>query len=79
MGMVVGQALRWAVTGIVLGTIGALYLTRFLQSMLYGVDATDVETFVQIVGLVVIAAVVAAWLPARRAAGTDPMGVLRRE
>ena len=79
MGMIVGQALRLAVIGVALGIVGALYLTRFMQSMLYDVRATDVATFAQIVALVVMAAVAAAWLPARRASRTDPMHALRRE
>ena len=79
MGMIVGQALRLAVIGIALGIVGALYLTRFMRSMLYDVRATDVATFAQIVALVVMAAVAAAWLPALRASRTDPMHVLRRE
>ena len=78
-GMVVGQALRLAVPGIALGIVGALYLTRFMRSMLYDVGATDVATFTQIVALVAMAAVAAAWLPARRASRTDPMRVLREE
>ena len=79
MGMVVGQALRLAMTGITVGIVGALYLTRFMRSMLYDVRSTDVATFALIVALVTISAVAAAWLPARRASRTDPMGVLRRE
>ncbi len=79
MGMIVGQALRLAVIGVALGIVGALYLTRFMRSMLYDVRATDVATFAQIVALVVMAAVAAAWLPARRASRTDPMHALRRE
>ena len=66
-------------TGIALGIVGALYLTRFLQSMLYGVRATDVTTFALIVMLVALAAVAASWLPAHRASRTDPMRVLREE
>jgi putative ABC transport system permease protein len=78
-GMIVGQALRLAVPGIAIGVIGSLYLTRFLQSMLYGVEPTDPVTFVQIVALMAVAATAAAWIPARRAARTEPMGVLREE
>ncbi len=78
-GMIVAEALRLAVPGILLGVAGALYLTRFLESMLYDVQPTDAATFAQIIALVAVAAAVAAWVPARRAARTDPMRVLRRE
>jgi ABC-type antimicrobial peptide transport system permease subunit len=77
--MIVGQALRLAVPGILIGVAGALYLTRFLQSMLYDVQPTDFATFAQIIALMALAATAAAWVPARRAARTDPMKVLRQD
>jgi ABC-type antimicrobial peptide transport system permease subunit len=78
-GMIVGQAMRLAVPGILIGVAGALYLTRFLQSMLYNVRPTDFATFAQIIALMALAATAAAWVPARRAARTDPMKVLRQD
>jgi putative ABC transport system permease protein len=78
-GMIVGEALRVAIPGIIIGVAGALYLTRFLQSMLYQVEPTDLATFAQIAALMAIAATAAAWVPARRAARTDPMRVLRQD
>jgi putative ABC transport system permease protein len=78
-GMIVGQAMRLAVPGILIGVAGALYLTRFLQSMLYDVRPTDFATFAQIIALMALAATAAAWVPARRAARTDPMKVLRQD
>jgi putative ABC transport system permease protein len=78
-GMIVGEALRIAIPGIAIGVAGALYLTRFLQTMLYDIEPTDLLTFVQIVALMAVAATAAAWVPARRAAKTDPMRVLRQD
>ena len=78
-GMIVLDALRLALPGVVLGVLGALLLTRFLSSMLYDVRAADPLTFVQLALLMLAVAVAAAWLPARRAAGTDPMRMLRQD
>jgi putative ABC transport system permease protein len=77
--MIVGQAIRLAVPGVALGLAGAFYLTRFLQSMLYDVQATDPITFLQISLLMTFVAGLAAYVPARRAARTDPMHVLRQD
>jgi putative ABC transport system permease protein len=77
--MIVSDALRLVLPGIVLGTLGALALTRFLRALLYGVTPTDPMTFVQIATVMFVVAVGAAYLPAARAASTDPMRVLREE
>jgi putative ABC transport system permease protein len=78
-GMLVREALRLAVPGILLGLFGALALTRFLSSMLYQVHPSDPVTFFQLSILMLVIAATAAWVPARHAAGTDPMHVLRQE
>ncbi|MCH9015063.1 MAG: hypothetical protein IH877_05170 [Gemmatimonadetes bacterium] len=54
-------------------------LTRFLSSQLYGVQATDLQTFVGVPLFVAIAAILAAYVPARRATKVDPVDVLRQE
>jgi predicted permease len=75
--LVVGRGLGLAVAGVVVGLIGAVALTRFMQGVLYGVQATDPPTFVAVaVGLLGIA-VLASWLPARRAASVDPAVAIR--
>lgn len=75
--LVVGRGLGLAVAGVVIGLIGAVALTRFMQGVLYGVQATDPLTFVAVaVGLLGIA-VLASWLPARRAASVDPAVAIR--
>jgi putative ABC transport system permease protein len=73
VGMIVKQGLRLAAPGVLLGVIGALLLTRFLQGMLYGITPTDPLTFVQIALLMLAVAGVAAYLPALRAVRGSPI------
>ena len=77
--MVVKSGLRMAAFGIATGLAGALLATRVLKSFLYGVESTDPITFCLVCTLLGIAALVASYLPAQRAATVDPMIALRRE
>ena len=77
--LVVGQGLRLVIVGVAAGLAGALALTRVLTSMLYGVTATDPATFLAITGLLTGAALLASFIPARRAAGVDPALAMRCE
>jgi predicted permease len=77
--LVIGQGMRLSLAGIALGAVGALALTRVMSSMLIGVSATDPVTFGAIGLLFAAIAVVACWLPARRAAGLEPTVALREE
>jgi len=80
--LLVGQGLRLALTGIAIGALAAAMLTRVLSSfsrLLYGVRATDWLTFVAISLCLLLASLLASYLPARRAARLDPMAVLRHE
>jgi putative ABC transport system permease protein len=77
--MVFRQSLRYVVPGIVLGTLVALLLTRVLQGQLHAISATDPATFATVAALLVAVALLASWVPARRATRTDPMEVLRDE
>ena len=62
-----------------IGVAGALAFTRYLSSLLYGVQTHDVQTFVLVPLIVVVAAVLAAYVPALRATRVDPIEVLRHE
>ena len=77
--MVVGQGLQLAVIGVAIGVAGALALTRFLSSLLYGVKPTDPLTFVAVSLIQIAVALLACYIPARRAAKVDPMVALRYE
>lgn len=75
----VWQAVRMVLLGGALGLGAALLLTRFLQSLLYEVQPTDPLTFGGVVVILVAAALLASYLPARRAANVDPVLALRHE
>ena len=77
--LVLRQGMRLALAGIGIGLVAALGLTRFIESQLYGVAATDPLTFVLVAGILAATALVANLLPALRAMRTDPAVVLREE
>jgi putative ABC transport system permease protein len=76
---VVNQGLKLTLVGVVLGLAGAFALTQFIQSLIYGVSAMDPVTFVAVPFLLVVVAVAASYLPARRASRIDPIEALRVE
>jgi putative ABC transport system permease protein len=77
--LVVRQGLAPAFAGIVLGLAGAFAVTRVIASLLFGVGATDPITFAGLPLLLMAVALVACWIPARRATRVDPMIALRHE
>ncbi len=79
LGMVLGQALRLAGAGVVAGTIAAAILARLLHSQLYETSAFDPLTFVAMAVVLVLVALCASYLPARRATRVDPVVALRYE
>jgi macrolide transport system ATP-binding/permease protein len=77
--LVVGHGLRLALFGVAMGALAAAAVTRGMGSLLFGVSATDPLTFVIVMLLVAMVAALAAYVPARRAMGVDPMVALRYE
>jgi putative ABC transport system permease protein len=77
--LVIGHGLKLVAVGLVLGIAGALAVTRLLRDLLFEVSATDPLVFVIVPITFALVALVASWLPARRAASVDPMVALRDE
>ena len=78
-GLIVGQGAKLALSGVALGFCGALALTRLIRQLLFGVSPTDLLTFTAIALLLTLVALLACWLPARRATKVDPLIALRHE
>jgi ABC-type antimicrobial peptide transport system permease subunit len=74
---VLRQGLGLATAGVAVGMLGAFAVTRSMQALLFGIDATDPVTFAVVPGLLLLAALAATFVPARRAAAVDPALTLR--
>jgi putative ABC transport system permease protein len=77
--MILGQGMRTILIGLAIGLVGSLALTRTLASFLFGISATDPLTFAAVIALLIAAALLACYIPARRATKVDPMVALRYE
>jgi len=77
--LVLGQSLRLVLTGLALGAGASLLLVRMMTSLLYGVKSTDPMTYLGAGVLLVVVGVAAGFVPARRAANTDPLAALRMD
>ena len=77
--LIIGQGMKLVLVGLAIGLLGTLALTRLLTGLLYGVSATDPFTFVFVAGILLVVALLACWIPARRATKVDLMIALRTE
>src|SRR5580693_977394 len=77
--LILRQGMILALTGVAIGLAGAFALTRLMRSLLFGVRSTDPLTFIAIAALLAVIALLASYIPARRAARIDPMVSLRCE
>jgi len=77
--LVLREGLRPVLLGVVVGSLGAIAVARAMRALLYGLSPLDVVSFAAAAALLVAASLVAAAIPARRAAGVDPLRALRSE
>jgi putative ABC transport system permease protein len=79
LGLIIGRGMLLAGIGVAIGVIGAELLSRSMQAVLYDIQPSDPATFVQVVMVLLVASLLASWLPARRALKIDPVTALRSD
>ena len=79
LGLVVGRVLRVSLVSALVGVIAARALSRLMSAMLFEVSPADPRTYVAVTAVLLATALIAAYVPARRAAAVDPMAVLRSD
>jgi putative ABC transport system permease protein len=79
LALVIGNGMLLAAVGLAIGLAGSLALTRLLKSLLFGVSATDPWTMAGVAALLSAVALLACYIPARRATAVDPLIALRAE
>jgi putative ABC transport system permease protein len=77
--LIIRNGLTLTLIGVVLGMSGAIALTRLMSTLLFGVTPTDKLTFVAVSGVLIFVALLACYVPARRATKVDPLEALRYE
>jgi putative ABC transport system permease protein len=77
--MVIRHGMRLTLIGLAIGVAGALALTQLLSSLLFGISPRDPVTLIVVAAVLCAVALLACYVPARRAAGVDPMVALRYE
>ncbi len=77
--LVVKQGMTLTLTGVLIGLVTAIGLARLIKNLLFGVSATDPLTFISIAMLLMLVALTACWIPARRATKVDPLAALKHE
>jgi ABC-type antimicrobial peptide transport system permease subunit len=77
--MILGEGAAMAVLGLAIGGLAAVPLSRFLAGLLFGVQPADPLTIATAAGLLLLVALIAAWVPARAATNVDPIAALRSQ
>ena len=79
LGLVIGQGMAVVLGGMIVGIVGAIFMAKALAGFLYGVGASDPATFIATFLLLAAVALLACWIPARRASRVDPLVALQYE